>query len=53
MLEHWKLGTRLRGLSGLSRRSLSSAIDLATVVNEGGSEASAKNNAMLGSGEMG
>jgi hypothetical protein len=39
-----KPGTRAAGvgLSGLSRRSLSSAIDLATVVNEGGSKASEK-----------
>jgi hypothetical protein len=37
IMEWWKLGTRLLGLSGLSRRSF----------NEGGSEASAKNIGML------
>jgi len=49
MMERWKLGTRLRGLSGLSRRSTSTDTALVTEFKEGGNEVSAKNHGILDS----
>ena len=49
MMEGWKLGTRLWGLSGLSRRGSQTGIAPVTAFNEGGNEVSAKNNEIWGS----